>query len=696
MFKLQLKGISKIYKIHKNEDFYALRNINLSFRGNGFISIVGKSGSGKSTLLNLIAKLDTPSSGEILLNNININNKKNRKKFYINKIGILFQNYNLLEEHDVLYNVMLPALIDGKPKKEALEKGKKLLSYVGISEEKYKINCSKLSGGEKQRVALARCLINEPDILLCDEPTGALDSKSSEIVVKLLKEISKTRLVIFISHNLRITNKYSDRIITLQNGRVIDDLVISEVKGKQLEKNKRTKRYSSWKEKLSIINFKKRFYRNILSALGFSVGLASLFLVFGFINGKNTTLNKESSKMFDYGVGTLAIESKISSGSLLTITKSIRPNINDLYQESDLIKNYEICLNFDDVFPQNSNIQCRDNKLDDCFLSPIFDFENDYVNRSMIIKGRMPKSGNLDEVIINEKCYKYIYSVTKKDPLNDLLIINNEKEVNYVDFDDTTISDYCLIHNNTKIVGVVKELNYLSTNKIYYSYTGLQSLLQNTLVEKLSTYMNKEISWYERIEEADNSSSLSSYSLRLFPKKAQELINFENIKIINKNLSFTSQSLLIKKSLDEFIDVAEFGLEIFLIITLVGVVLILGIVSFSNYSDDHKTSAILTCIGASNNQISDVYVVESLISSFIGLLLSIPISLLIQKLANNIINKSIDINGLIQIPFSSYNNIALLLPILALLVTVFITLLATLLPIAFSKKIQLKEELQSL
>ena len=165
MKTLVLRNINKIYLINKTKKFYALKDINLSFNNCGFHAIIGKSGSGKTTLLNMIAKLDTPSSGEIILNK-KIYKYKNNKSylFYQNDLGIIFQQYHLLEDRTALYNVMLPLLIKGYSKKEAEEKALKTLKYVNISSELFEQKCSLLSGGEKQRIAIARAIVKDPKI----------------------------------------------------------------------------------------------------------------------------------------------------------------------------------------------------------------------------------------------------------------------------------------------------------------------------------------------------------------------------------------------------------------------------------------------------------------------------------------------------------------------------------------------------
>ena len=219
---IQLVDVSRVYSFDEI-DHYALDHFSFGFPKNGLIGIIGKSGSGKSTLLNMISLLDKPTSGDVYFNGENINKWDNKRKhFYRSKeMGIIFQSYHLIESENVIYNIMLPFLISGGKEKEGREKAISLLESIKYRKDLYEQKVCNLSGGEKERVAILRALINEPKFLLCDEPTGALDSRNSEIMMKTLKEISKTKLVIVVSHNLSIIKKYASKIIELKDGKII-------------------------------------------------------------------------------------------------------------------------------------------------------------------------------------------------------------------------------------------------------------------------------------------------------------------------------------------------------------------------------------------------------------------------------------------------------------------------------------------
>lgn len=280
---LQIKNLNKRYKVadYKVE---ALKNVNLSFRKNEFVSVLGPSGSGKTTLLNIIGGLDRYDSGELIINGRQTKEFKEKDwNVYRNhRIGFVFQSYNLIPHQTVLSNVELALTIAGLSKEERIEKAKSALDKVGLSDQYYK-KPNQLSGGQSQRVAIARALVNDPEILLADEPTGALDTVTSKQIMDLIKEIASDRLVIMVTHNPELAEEYSTRIINLLDGEVIDDSNPYKSKTKILkEKTKEPERakMSWWTTfKLSIQNLLSKKNRSILTSIASSIGIIGISLV---------------------------------------------------------------------------------------------------------------------------------------------------------------------------------------------------------------------------------------------------------------------------------------------------------------------------------------------------------------------------------------------------------------------------------
>ena len=220
---LTVKNISKIYETEGIE-LKALDNVSVSLRKNEFVSILGPSGSGKTTLLNIIGGLDRYTKGDIIIDGISTKNYTDRDwdTYRNHRVGFVFQSYNLIQHQTVLSNVELALTLSGVSPSERKERAKNALDKVGLGKHINK-RPSQLSGGQMQRVAIARALVNNPDIVLADEPTGALDSKTSVQIMDLLKEIAKDKLVVMVTHNPELAKDYSTRIINVKDGKIVDD-----------------------------------------------------------------------------------------------------------------------------------------------------------------------------------------------------------------------------------------------------------------------------------------------------------------------------------------------------------------------------------------------------------------------------------------------------------------------------------------
>ena len=294
--------LKKIYKEYITGDFkqVALDKVNLNFRKNEFVSILGPSGSGKTTLLNIIGGLDNYTSGDLIINEVSTKDfKDNDWDIYRNhRVGFIFQNYNLIGHQSILSNVELALTLSGVGKSERRKKAILALKKVGLEKHINK-NPNQLSGGQMQRVAIARALVNDPDILLADEPTGALDSTTSQQIMKLLKEVAKDKLVIMVTHNPELARTYSTRIIELRDGRIISDSnpydgKVNTVEDEIIKKNKTKKTHMSFKTALglSFNNLKTKKGRTILTAFAGSIGIIGIALILSLSNGVNKYIER--------------------------------------------------------------------------------------------------------------------------------------------------------------------------------------------------------------------------------------------------------------------------------------------------------------------------------------------------------------------------------------------------------------------
>lgn len=285
---LQLKDIKKQY-VTGDTAVQALKGINLQFRKNEFVSILGPSGCGKTTMLNIIGGLDKYTSGDLIINGVSTVEYKDADwdNYRNHSIGFVFQSYNLIPHQTVLGNVELALTLSGVGKKEKRKRAVKALQQVGLGDQLNKLP-NQLSGGQMQRVAIARAIVNDPEIVLADEPTGALDSETSIQVMQLLKQIAKDRLVIMVTHNPNLADKYSSRIVRLLDGQVIEDTNPYEAKDFELEHKKPGKKaaMSIWTAfSLSLRNLFTKKARTILTAFAGSIGIIGIALILSLSSG---------------------------------------------------------------------------------------------------------------------------------------------------------------------------------------------------------------------------------------------------------------------------------------------------------------------------------------------------------------------------------------------------------------------------
>ena len=343
---LELKSIKKGYVVGEQRQ-EVLKGISIKFRRNEFASILGSSGSGKTTLLNIIGGLDKYNSGDLIIENIST--KKYRARdwdSYRNyRVGFIFQSYNLIMHQSVLQNVEIALTLSGVSKQERKEKSIKALKKVGLEDHIYK-KPNQLSGGQMQRVAIARALVNDPEIILADEPTGALDSKTSIQIMDLLKEIAKDKLVIMVTHNPELAKEYSTRIIELKDGLVINDSNPYNEEEKEVKQSKEIKRTSMSllsALSLSFNNLLTKKGRTFLTAFAGSIGIIGIALILSLSNGVNNyAKNLEKDSLSDFPIN---IE-RNSYDLLGTITASLEEantkktcEKNVLCSEDDIVKN---------------------------------------------------------------------------------------------------------------------------------------------------------------------------------------------------------------------------------------------------------------------------------------------------------------------------------------------------------------------
>ena len=291
---LELKNINKSYTTGSFTQ-QALKNINLKFRKNEFVAILGPSGSGKTTLLNIIGGLDRYDDGDLIINGKSTKKFKSREwdSYRNNCIGFIFQNYNLITHISILENIEMGMTLSGKSAKKRRKKALEVLEKVGLKEHAHK-KPNQLSGGQMQRVAIARALANDPDIILADEPTGALDSKTSVQIMDLIKEIAKDKLVIMVTHNSELADNYANRIVKFKDGELISDSnpIKKNEKEERLYQIKKTSMNFITALKLSFNNIITKKGRTLITAFASSIGIIGIALILSLSNGFDIQIDK--------------------------------------------------------------------------------------------------------------------------------------------------------------------------------------------------------------------------------------------------------------------------------------------------------------------------------------------------------------------------------------------------------------------
>lgn len=544
---LKLKNIKKSYK---TGDFVqkALDNVSITFRKSEFVSVLGPSGSGKTTLLNVVGGLDNYDSGDLIINGKSTKNFKDRNwDAYRNVcVGFVFQNYNLIGHISVLANVEMSLTLSGVNLKTRRKKAKEALKKVGLLDHANK-RPNQLSGGQMQRVAIARALVNDPDIILADEPTGALDSKTSVQIMDLIKEISKDKLVIMVTHNADLASRYSSRIVELKDGKIVSD------SNPINEKDDLSKKFNIKKTamgfltalKLSLNNIYTKKGRTFLTAFASSIGIIGIALILSISNGFDKQIdNYESSTLTSFPIGVSPSVSTMSEDDLVDNKKSFtggyeypkenvlypysseensRVHVNNIDEEyvnyvkklnPDLLSaiSYYRITNFNLLSSDGNEVKDASSKVVNLSSLPDdFGNKNSYLKKNYdLLAGSFPTS-----------IYDVVLMVDKKNRIDksllDVLFINQDKDK--VDFNEVLGKELKLVSNddyyekvtgemffkkdmdktlydnaNNKTLRVVGIVRGKKDNKLASIMDAMQESMGNNPTSKIG-YSNELINW---------------------------------------------------------------------------------------------------------------------------------------------------------------------------------------------------------
>ena len=375
---LELKKITKVYPAG-GEDVEALKGIELKFRDSEFVAILGPSGCGKTTMLNIIGGLDKYTSGDLIINGRSTKEYRDREwdAYRNHSVGFVFQSYNLIPHQTVLANVELALTLSGVPKKERRKRAKEALEKVGLASQLRK-KPSELSGGQMQRVAIARAIVNNPDIILADEPTGALDTETSIQVMDILKEIAKDRLAVMVTHNPNLAEKYSTRIVRMLDGKIISDsmpLTDEEVKKEAIkaqsrEENNRRKKMPSMSFGtsfgLSLKNLITKKGRTALTSFAGSIGIIGIALIYAVSQGTTTfidTVQEETLSSYPLTIEAQSVDISTLLSTFMGKAQSVSEHENDaIYQKAML---YEMTNAMNSLEAQENDLKAFKKYIED-------------------------------------------------------------------------------------------------------------------------------------------------------------------------------------------------------------------------------------------------------------------------------------------------------------------------------------------
>lgn len=531
---LKLENITKIYE-GKNFKQIALNDVTLAFRNNEFVSILGPSGSGKTTLLNIIGGLDKNTYGNLIIDGVSTRKYKERdwNSYRSKKVGFIFQSYNLINHQTVLSNVLLSLNIAGKPKKESIKLAKKVLKDVGL-ENYIKKKPKELSGGQMQRVAISRALVTNPDIILCDEPTGALDSQTSIQIMELLKEISKEKLVIMVTHNVTLANKYSDRVIALNDGVITYDTSPYEVENCSLKKikNKRKTMNKFTSLSLSFNNLLTKKSRTLLTSFAGSIGIIGIALVLSLSKGTQKYINKIEKNTFSkYPISIMESyidyqnmfdkeKESCKNGSICSINDLSNNVVNDnkinsISKFSNILKqNYENINNYTLDINYNYNIDLniyKDNKMienSSLYFKEFFNNNSPLLKEYTLIYGKLPEKYN-EIVIVTDENGKLPLSLMKTLFINEDIDLSKTINISYEKIIDSKFklvseTSYYIYENDTwqYIKNNRDKINDILDKSINLKITGILKLNKDAVIsesgfigysKKLINYLNDEV-----------------------------------------------------------------------------------------------------------------------------------------------------------------------------------------------------------
>lgn len=610
---ITIRNLKKIYNPQKQEPLIALNDINLQFNKGEFVCILGKSGSGKSTLLNIIAGLDKPTEGNVLIDEEDIFQfddlqMANCRK---DKIGFVFQDFQLMDHLTVVENVELGLSMDSMDKKEKRIKSIEVLKRVGL-EDHLNHKPSELSGGQKQRVSIARALVKEPEIIIADEPTGALDSNTSMSIMNLLKDISQSgKLVIVVTHDYEFKD-YATRIVELRDGKLIEDTTKENLLNSKYEDDKEEKKRSfdlNAAFKLSLKRLIEKKWRYFLVSISMIIGICSLSIAFGISNGIDSYIDYANKRIIDNKKLTFVKKELMTSKDFFKIRKNKAVNL------------------IQDEYILNAKTKLQDEELD-YKVKPIIESEyKDTYTRPEVLHGKIPEDGEKEIAISKNLAQKILKN---KDIKN---LIGSEISIKFLAIDQLNNYPSRWDKHTFKITGITQK-TLIGDDYAYIPYETLKNIVRR------SRFLGKE----ENIP-------TNRISVYLKDKKDIEAV----YKHFNKDYEIIRPSDVLKDLTKVFKNFNRIVLGAAILILFISALMI-GIILFISVLERQREIGLFISIGGTKNDIKKIFITEGILlgsmASALGVLMSIALTFAINPIAMKSMNYPIFKPSLITLGLS--------------------------------------------
>lgn len=582
---LTIKNLTKKY-----QKKIVFENINVTLPNTGLFAIVGPSGCGKSTLLNILSCLDEDYVGEVILNGHTIKSK------YKKDIGIIYQSYNLLENYSALDNVKIAALInDNYDKLKIVD----LLKRLNIKEDLFNKKCCFLSGGEKQRIAIARAIVNHPKIVLADEPTGALDSKNGQEVMQILKDISKHSLVLLVSHNLELVQEYCDEVINFKD--INNHTFLTEIK-----KDKNLSTLANKDNSFLVILKNHLFnnhFRHFLAFVSFVFTFIFTCLSLTFVLESKSFGENVSTNYYDQNVFYVSrVQKEKITGSYFSYTQYMRPSKQEIVSLKNVLPSFKSYYDLSVFYPQIVSLTSDEKTIQNVMFLPSFSLLKE------------------NEVVINSVLANMFDSQNLKIDIEKHFMYENEK---------------CIFKRSLllKVKDIINEVDILNSPKIYYSYQLAYNDLNNSY---LLENVNKTI--LGAIKEARSSDELSNYQMLIVLNQHSDIKKM--YQIINQGLNnyeISSNSYNVQKTIDELINAITMVLSVFEIIALISCSAITLFIVLSLIWDYQREKAILISLGKDKKSFFTMYLFEMIVLLVISIFVSAILLIIIETIINKIL-----------------------------------------------------------